>query len=163
MLPKHGVNAVRTDHDIAFGNGAVGERHPRDFAMPLKAGAAVIRVHHAGRQGLGQHVDQIGAVHAVGRVPARRIRDLNAGDDVAVVVEVARIVADLGAPFLDRWAEPHALQLAHAVRRDVDAGADLAQRGGLLVHRHPQTLRDQRVRREQAADSATDDDNAGPR
>ena len=44
--------------------------------------------------------------------------------------------ADPRAPFLDGGPEPHPLELAHAVRSEIDAGADFAQRGRLLVDRH---------------------------
>jgi len=53
--------------------------------------------------------------------------------------------------------------MAHAVRRDVDAGADFAERGRLLVDRNAQALRQQRVGGEQAADAAADDGDVRPR
>src|SRR5215203_5789319 len=46
--------------------------------------------------------------------------------------------------------------MANCVRREVDAGADLAQRRGLLIDRHLEALRDQRIGGEQAADAAAD-------
>ena len=56
----------------------------------------------AGRQGIGQHIDEVGAVHAEGRVPARGVRHLHRRDRRAVVAEVARTRADPRAPFLHR-------------------------------------------------------------
>ena len=49
--------------------------------------------------------------------------------------------------------------MAHAVRGQEHAGADFAQRRGLLVDRDIEPVGDERVRREQAADTATDDNN----
>ena len=71
--------------------------------------------------------------------------------------------ADPRAPFLDGGPEAHTLQMAHRVRRQIDAGADLAQRGRLLINRNAQALRDQRIGGEQAADAASDDHDVGPR
>jgi hypothetical protein len=51
--------------------------------------------------------------------------------------------------------------VAHAVRREVDAGAHLAQRRGLLAHRYVEAVRDQRIGGEQAADAAADDQDRG--
>ena len=113
------------------------------------------------RQSGGEEIDEVGAVHAEGGVPARRVGDLHRRDRRAVVAEVMRLRADPGAPFLHRGAEADALQMAHAVRREVDAGADLAERRGLLVDRDPEAVRDQRIGGEQAADAAADDRDVG--
>ena len=42
------MDAVRGHDDVAFGVGAVGERHARDVTSLLEADAAVSGVHHAG-------------------------------------------------------------------------------------------------------------------
>ena len=73
------------------------------------------------------------------------------------MAKIMRAGADARAPLLDRRAESDALHLPHAVRRDENAGADFAERGRLLVDRHLQPLRDQRIGGEQAADAAADD------
>ena len=65
------MNAVRSDDDVAFGGSTVFECDARHFAMPLEAGAAVSSAHNVGRQGLGEHVDEVGPMHAIGCVPAR--------------------------------------------------------------------------------------------
>src|SRR4029079_6698595 len=69
--------------------------------------------------------------------------------------------ADPGAPFLRGRAEADPLQMAHAVRREIDAGADLAELRRLLVDRDVEAVRDQRVGGEQAADAAADDGDMG--
>ena len=58
------MNPVGADHHIAFRRGAVFERHARHVAVPLIAGAPVPGMHHAVRQGFGQHVHEIRAMHA---------------------------------------------------------------------------------------------------
>ena len=75
----------------ASADGAIGERQPRGIAVLLKAAAAMPGLHRSGRQGICQHVDEVGAVHAEGRVPARGVRDLHRRDRRAVVAEVAGI------------------------------------------------------------------------
>ncbi len=89
MLPQLGVNSVRPDHDVTFHDGSVRERHAGDGAVALETGATVSGAHHAGRQRLGQHVHKVGTMHAVCRVPTRRIRNLNRRDQRSVVAEVA--------------------------------------------------------------------------
>jgi hypothetical protein len=74
-----------------------------------------------------------------------------------------RLRADAGAPFLDRGSETCSLELAHAVRRDIDTGAHLAQRRSLLVHGDFEPMRDQGIGGEQAADAAADDHDLGSR
>jgi hypothetical protein len=71
MLPELGVNSVRTNHNVTFGDSSVCERHARYVTKPLKAGAPVPGVHHVGRQGFRQHVHKVCAMHAVCRIPAR--------------------------------------------------------------------------------------------
>ena len=51
-MPELGMDAVRRNDDVAFGDDAVGERHPRDVAGLLEADAAMSGVHHARRQAL---------------------------------------------------------------------------------------------------------------
>src|SRR4051812_15188084 len=73
------------------------------------------------------------------------------------MAEVIGLRPDQRAPFRHRIAKADALKLPHAVRRDVDAGADFAERGRLFVDRNAEALRQQRVGGEQAADTAADD------
>ena len=161
MRPKLGVDAVGGDDDVGFGRCAVGERHPGRVAVLLEFAAAMSGKHRSRRQGGGQHVDKVGAVHAEGRVPAGGVRHLHRGDRRAVVAEVMRVPADPRAPFLHRRLQSDPLQMPHAVRRQEHAGADLADRGRLLVHRYGDPLGDQRIGCEQSPDPASDDRDTG--
>ena len=96
-------------------------------------------------------------MHPERRVPARGVRHLDRRDRRAVVAEVVGTGADPRAPFLHRRLQSDPLQMPHAVGGEEHAGADLADRGRLLVDRNPHALGDQRIGREQAADAASDD------
>jgi hypothetical protein len=156
------MNAVRGNDDVTLGDGAVCKLDASRLTSPFKSYAAVPSVHDVGRQRIGEHVHEIGAVHAVRRVPTRRIGDLNRSNQCSIVAIVAGIFADFGAPLLHCGTETDPLQVADTVRRDVHAGADLAERRGLLINRDFKSLRHQCVCREQTADSAADNDDAGP-
>ena len=161
-MPKLGVDAVRGNDEIAFGHGSVRERHPGHVADLLKAGASMSGMHHLARQGRGQHLDEVGAVHPECCVPARGVRHLDRRDRRPVMAEVLRTGPDPGSLLLYRRSEAHPLQLAHAVRRQEHAGADLAKAGGLLIDRHTETMSDQRVGGEQPADPAANDHHVRP-
>ena len=77
------------------------------------------------------------------------------------MAEIRGFRADTGAPALDRAAEPDAFEVTYGVRRDIDAGADLADRRGLLVDGDAQPAREQGIGREQAADASADYRDAG--
>ena len=68
----------------------------------------------------------------------------------------------LAPPSFDRRSKPHPLQMPHAVRRQKHPGADFAERGRLLVDGDIEAVGDQRIRGEQAANSASDDDDLEP-
>ena len=157
MRPQLGVDAVGADHHVGLGDAAVGELHAGDVGGLLEADRAMAGADDAGGQVRGEKLDVVGAVHAEAGIPARGVGDLHRRDRGAVVAEIRGCRADAGAPALDRAAESDALEVAHRVRRDVDAGADLADRRGLLVDGDAQPVREQRVGREQAADAAADD------
>ena len=110
-----------------------------------------------------RHLDEVGAMHAECRVPARGVRHLDRRDGRSVLAKIPRGGADPGSAFLDRRSQSDPLQLAHAVRCQEHAGADLAEGRCLLVDRHSQAVRDQRVRGEQPADPAADDHNVQSR
>src|SRR5882672_12260899 len=67
--PKLGMDAVGGDDDISLGGGAIGERHPGCVTVLLKTAAAMSGTHRSGRQRIGQHVDEVGAMHSEGSVP----------------------------------------------------------------------------------------------
>ena len=106
MGPQLGMDAVGGDDDIRLGGGAVGEFDARLVAVLLEAHGAVVAMHDAGRQVGGEVVDKIGAVHAVGCVPAMQVGDLHRRDRLAVVAEVLGVPADPGAVFLDCAPRP---------------------------------------------------------
>ena len=63
VLPKLRVNAVGSYDDVAFGDGAIGERHTRAIASLLDAYAAMFGSYYALRQRGGQYLDEVSAVH----------------------------------------------------------------------------------------------------
>ena len=150
------MQTVRGNDDVGFDVGSIGEGEPGRGAVLLEAGAAVSGVDDLRRQRAGQHVDEVGAVHAEGCVPARGVGDLNRRDGTAVLPEILRSGPNPRAPFFHRRSQADALQLPRAIGRDEDAGADLAKRRRLLIDRDLEAVCDQRVRGEQAADAAAD-------
>ncbi len=64
------MDAVGGDDGIGFDGGAIGERHPCHVAVLLKAGAPMSGVYRSRRQGIGQHRDEVSAMHPERRVPA---------------------------------------------------------------------------------------------
>ena len=67
-LRKSGIGGRRR---VDRADRAIGEFHPRDFAILLARDATVPGMHDAFGEGGGEKVDEVGAVHAEGRVPAR--------------------------------------------------------------------------------------------
>ena len=156
------VDAVGGNDDIAFRDGAVGERHPGDVAVLLEADAAVAGMHDVRRAGRrrGNRRGRRGACRRSRSSP--RSPSPAPGRSACRRGESSGSRTDSGAKFLDRRAEAHPLKLAHAVRRQEHARADLAECGRLLIDRDPKSMRDQRVGSEQAADAATDDHDLQP-
>src|SRR6266436_3466871 len=106
------MDAVRCDDESAFDNSSIGERYPGRIVVLLEADAAVSGMHHMGWQGFGQYLDEIGAVHTEGRVPARRIRYLHRGDGRSVLPKVPGIGTNPRAqPFHRRRSEEHTSEL----------------------------------------------------
>ena len=64
------MDAIGGDDDVGFRNSAIGERYPCAIAVLRKPAAAMSGMNRSMRQGRGQHVDEVGPVHAEGRVPA---------------------------------------------------------------------------------------------
>ena len=62
------------------------------------------------------------------------------------------------ASFFTRRADAERVERVPGVRRDLDAGADLAELRRLLQHHRAETLARQRQRRGEAADAAAGDD-----
>jgi hypothetical protein len=103
------VDAVGGDDNVGFGGGAVGKRNAGNVAGLLKGSRAVAGVHDAGGQRGGEEIDEVGAVHPEGGVPARRVGHLHGRDGGAVVAEVMRAGADPRAPLLHRRSQAHPL------------------------------------------------------
>ena len=82
---------------------------------------------------------------------------MHRGDVAAVVAKVTRTGADASAVSFDVGEEPLALQMSHTVWCQEHAGADFAQRFGLLVDGDADFPRDQSVRGEQPSDSTAYD------
>ena len=162
MGAQLGVDAVGADHDLGLGGGAVRESDARELAVLLEADRAVAGVHASGGQVCREELDEVGAVHAEARVPPVGVRHLDRGDRRPVVAKIRRARAHPRAPSFHGWPEADPLEVAHRVRGDINARPDLAERRRLLIDRNPQPLRDQRIGGEQAADAASDDQDAWP-
>ena len=59
------MDAVGRDHDVGHGPFAVGEGDHRLLLVLLEADAAMAGLDDAGGQAVHQHLEQVGAVHAV--------------------------------------------------------------------------------------------------
>ena len=140
--PQLGVDPVGADHHVSFGDAAVGERHAGGFGGLPEADRVAAGADDAGGQVRGKKPDVVGAVHAEAGIPPRGVGDLHWRDRRAVVAEIGGFRADAGAPALHRAAEPDALKVTHGVRRNVDAGADLADRRSLLIDGDAQPARE---------------------
>ena len=81
-----------------------------------------------------EEIDEVGAVHAKGRVPAEGVRHLHRGDGRAIVAKVVRARTDSCAPFLDGGPEAHTIQVTHGIRCHKNTSADLAQCECLLIN-----------------------------
>ena len=160
---QFGVDSVGGNHDVGLGGGAVGEFDAGHVAVLLEADGTVAGMDDPGGQVGGEEIDEVGAVHAKGRVPAGGVRHLHRGDRRTVVAKVAGARTDSRAPFLDGGPETHTLQVAHRIRCHEHTSADLAQCGRLFIDRNAQPLSDQRIGGEQAADAASDDHDVWPR
>ena len=88
MRAKLGVDAIRSDHDLGLGAGAVGELDAGQLAFLLEADGTVAGVHDACGQVGGEEIDEVGAVHAEGGVPAGAVRDLDRSDRRPVMTKI---------------------------------------------------------------------------
>ncbi len=163
VRPQLRVDAIGADDDIGLGDRAVGEPDTCHVAVLVERRQRGDRCGRCRREGgrRGNRRDRRDACRST--LASRRHRHLHRRDRRPVVAEVERAGADARAPLLDRRTEAHALELTHRVRRDEDTGADLAECGRLLVDGTSQSLRDQRIGGEQAADAAADDDHCRSR
>ena len=113
-------------------------------------------------QAAQQHVEQFGAMRRVvgraemrfGLLAERRVVEALAGVPAAIVAAFR-----IGRDFPQRFAEAELEQDARGVGGHLNAGADLAERGGLLVELHIDAALAQRQHRGDAADAAADNEN----
>ena len=128
----------------------------------LDADAAAAEVQPLAAQPVAERLQQRDAVHAVvGRAERRLVgavaADRVVGDDLAGVPAPDHQRRGDDRDGLDLLAEPEPPQLARAVGRQRDRGADLAQLVGLLVDLAADPALAQGEREDQPADAAADD------
>jgi hypothetical protein len=157
--PDHRMHAVGGDHDVGLHALAVLELQP---AGGVHARHAVPEVQAIGIDPVGEQLEQRHAVHPVvggaervrvGVVLAHRV----AADQLAVVAAADAQRRRLRRDGGQRVTQAQAHELADAVGRERDGGADLAQLGGLLVDVGLDAAVGQRPRQGQAADAAAGD------
>ena len=132
--PQFGVYAVGGNHNVGLGGGAIGESDAGYVAVLLEADSAVAGMDDPGGQVGSEEIDEVGAVHAKGCVPAGGVRHLHRGDRRTVVAKVVGARTDSRAPFLDGGPQTHTLQVAHRIRRHKHTSADLTQCRRLFIN-----------------------------
>src|SRR5262245_4050268 len=78
------------------------------------------------------------------------------------MAEISGFETDARSPLVQCRAKAYPLKLARAVWRHEHPGPNLAERRGLFIDRYAQALREQRIGREQTANSAAHDRNMEP-
>ena len=111
---------------------------------------------HTKLSGVPEHVDEVRPVHAVHGGPAGGVGGHDRRDPGAVVAVVGRSLTHPAAGLVDCLAKAEPVQQAHAVRPYQHAGADLAERGRLLVDRYVDARPGQRGGGRETADPAAD-------
>ncbi len=107
------------------------------------------------RRGLEQR-HQPGAVDAAERLVGAVAAEVQPGHRPAgLVAELDRLLADRDGG--EGFAQAQRVEHPARIRRDLDAGPDLAELAGTLVHRHPRPPLREGERRRQPADAAADD------
>jgi hypothetical protein len=150
------VNAIGADHEIGFDLAAVGKARHRGAAARLGADATMSEAKLRGLERAGEHVEQVGAMHAeIWRAEfVPEIAAMHARDDVAALPraddEKIRAVADR----FDFGLDTERAARLDGIGREVDAGADLAQHGRLLGNDRLGAAPLERQRRRKSADAA---------
>ncbi len=156
--PEFGVDAIGCNHDVAFGHRAVGEqtRAPSSPLCSKPMPRWPVRTTPVG-QCARQHLDEVGAMHAEGGVPARGVRHLHRRRSAR---RHGGNSANRGRPWRP-IVPPEARAPPAAIAARCSASGtpcpDLAERRRLLVDRNIEAAGDQRVRGEEAANSASND------
>ena len=164
VVPQGGANpradAVGADHHVGFDLLAVFQRDRCGGVGGRHADAARAEMDDRFRHRALQHAEQIGAVELILRLAVARL-ELAPGkaEQPRVGLHVAhrQFAADVAEP-PRLVAETEGVEHFRAVRRDVDAGADLAERRRLLVDLDLKALLPQTDRGGQSAQTRSDDD-----
>ena len=161
-FPHHRMNTVGADDDVGLDRIAVGKACDRSAVTAFDRDAAAAVVQVRGLERIRQDVEQVGAMHREVRrteflmkIRAARARDVAAAPPVANVQKI-RSRRDRAGLVLDA----ERAQRLDGVGREVETGADLAQRCGLLVDDDFGVPPFQRQRRGKPADAAADDGDA---
>jgi hypothetical protein len=142
QVPHRRVDAVGADRDIGACPRAVLELHVDAVAAVCESGELVADMDALGRQRGAEHRQQIAAMRLVigkaefgeNGIAQRRLQD-GASVLPAPLMKRQRAHAEL----CQRIAEAEVMNDARGVRADLDAGADFAQRAGLLVDMNVKT------------------------
>ena len=153
------MDAIRRDHDVGGGAGAIGEGEGGFVGTLLEADALVAGVDYGRGKLIDKEGKQIGPVEAV-ELDLRRQLGRPHGSGKTAVGAAELGIDPAGGVAGDAVAETQSFQHAHAVGLDGDAGADLGQRRGLFVELHIEAAAEQRKRGGDAADAAADDGDA---
>ena len=163
----HRVHAVGADDQVGGRARPVRELQLGARVALVDADAAAAEVHPLVREPVGERLQQRDAMDAVVGRAERRFVDAVAthrvvGDDLAAVPapDDQRRWDDRDG--FDLLAEPEPPQLARAVGRQRDRGADLAQLVRLLVDLEADPALAQREREDQPTDAAADDGDLQP-
>src|SRR5579859_169408 len=157
------VDAIRADHHVATSLLTIGEPEPDSAVVFLKTGAAAAdmqRPRRAGVERIDQHAMKITPMHH----PVRRAIDrARGGTEIEQLPgPPGREQADLLArgfagDALHRLFETECDQNARAVRGELNAGAELAQLGGLLENLDLDAALEQRQPRDETSDARAGD------
>jgi hypothetical protein len=158
------VDPVGADQEVDLDRRAVLERRSDPVAVLGQAEEPMAGVQALGRERAGERAEQVGAVHLV-------VREAEGPDD-----GVAQVGAQQRAPVVPAalvpgerahahprqvLGEAQAMQDPRGVGADLDPGADLADGRRALVDVHVEAGLQQRQRRRDPADAATDDRDRG--
>src|SRR5215472_7754433 len=133
-------------------------------AVILKTGEPVCEMHAMIRQDAGNCAMQVGAMKGVvGRAERRldRLPQWRAKQKASIVPAPLVERARFDARPSQRVRDPEPIQNARRVGADIDAGADFAERFGLLVDLDLESGAQQRCRRRESTNAAADDCDRG--
>jgi hypothetical protein len=156
-----GVDAIGRDQHVAGNFSAVGECDDDAVRGLVESFDTRIEPKTFVGDTVKQNVEQVGAMRVVvGRTELRFRTGAQRGVVEAVAIVPGAVVASLrvDADARQRFAKPEHAQDAGGVGRELDAGAHLAERFGLLEQLGIDAARPQREQRSKSADAATGDE-----